>query len=565
MKKNVLALSIAAMAAGFAGSAFAVTDYVAPAGKAAALIPASGTTPASPAVAAGAALQLSTTGTCHSLVVPYFSAQNGNKTLLSLTNTDSYFGKAVKIRFRGAANSDDVYDFQVFLSPGDVWTADIHQGADGYAALTTSDNSCTKPTSVNQSFKDSRFKAAGWTDAVNQSNTREGYIEIFNMADIVPIAGKNGVYESIKHSAAGVPLCTNVPANAALAIAAGTAWTDIDKVGNNTAALNAAGLIEPSTGLMANWTIINVPNATAWSGAATAIEAVTAAVPPVPGTGAVVYFPQVNATVGGALTGAVAANFTADPLLSAGLVSGQAQFDLPDMSTTYVGAAGPTPASVAAQASVLTAALATTSINNEFWTLDAISGATDWVFSMPTRRYSAAVDYSNLVGGVVTPIIRYTDLGAAGAAGDYFNATNMVLNSANIACVSGITNTFWNREEGTAIVAAGDTSSSPGDAAPAPLAMCGETSVLAFNDSASTGADAAPTKVLGAQTTVRNYNLAIGGTKVQEGWMRLNTSGLANVGLPIIGSAFMSAFNPEVSAGTAGNFSMTFPHRTTRP
>jgi len=95
MKKNVLALSIAAMAAGFAGSAFAVTDYVAPAGKAAALIPASGTTPASPAVAAGAALQLSTTGTGHSLVVPYFSAQNGNKTLLSLTNTDSYFGKAV--------------------------------------------------------------------------------------------------------------------------------------------------------------------------------------------------------------------------------------------------------------------------------------------------------------------------------------------------------------------------------------------------------------------------------------------------------------------------------------
>jgi len=153
MKKNVLALGIAAAIAGFAGSAFAVTDYTA------------GT---------ATALQLSTTGTGHMLVVPYFSAQNGNKTLLSLTNTDDVNGKAVKIRFRGAANSDDIYDFQVFLSPGDIWTAEVRQGADGFAELVTGDNSCTKPTNVNQSFKSTRFQAAGWTDAVNQSNTREG-------------------------------------------------------------------------------------------------------------------------------------------------------------------------------------------------------------------------------------------------------------------------------------------------------------------------------------------------------------------------------------------------------
>ena len=34
-------------------------------------------------------------------------------TLLNLINTDTVRGKAVKVRFRGAANSDDVYDFQV--------------------------------------------------------------------------------------------------------------------------------------------------------------------------------------------------------------------------------------------------------------------------------------------------------------------------------------------------------------------------------------------------------------------------------------------------------------------
>jgi len=355
------------------------------------------------------------------------------------------------------------------------------------------------------------------------------------------------LYKATKHDATtGKPACGSYSAT--------TVWADLDKPANNTAALNALGMDLPTTGLMANWTIINVPNATAWSGAATAIEAVTAPATPVPDEAAIVYFPQVNATVGGALTGAVATNFTADPLLRAGLVSGQAQFDLPDMSTTYVGATGGTAAGPVDQATALTAALATSSINNEFWALDGINGATDWVFSMPTRRYSAAVDYT------AAPVdIKYTALGT-----DYFTNANLTLNAANIACVTDITNTFWNREEGTAVVAAGDTSSSPGDAAPAPLAMCGETSVLAFNDPASTGTDAQPTKVLGAQTTVRNYNLAIGGTKVEEGWMRLDTPGVGN-GLPIIGSAFMSAFNSNAKPGVLGNYNMTFPHRTTRP
>jgi len=42
------------------------------------------------------------------LLVPYFSAQGANATLLSIVNTDTVNGKAVKVRFRGAANSDDL-------------------------------------------------------------------------------------------------------------------------------------------------------------------------------------------------------------------------------------------------------------------------------------------------------------------------------------------------------------------------------------------------------------------------------------------------------------------------
>ena len=136
MKKNVLALSIATAVVGFAGSAHAIGTI--------------GTN------ATATQLTFGDTGIGHMLLVPYFSTQNGNATLLSLVNTDTVNGKAVKVRFRGAKNSDDIFDFQVFLSPGDVWTANVSQNADGRSALTTEDNSCTRPKSVNAPFVTSR-------------------------------------------------------------------------------------------------------------------------------------------------------------------------------------------------------------------------------------------------------------------------------------------------------------------------------------------------------------------------------------------------------------------------
>uniref|UniRef100_A0A7S3H3V9 Uncharacterized protein n=1 Tax=Spumella elongata TaxID=89044 RepID=A0A7S3H3V9_9STRA len=138
MKKNVLALSIAAMIGGlgFVGTASAALDA---AGNSNALV---GTGVAGTAVdlaagqltkATATALTTQPGGVGHALLVPYFNAQNGNMTVLHVTNTDQTNGKAVKVRFRGAANSDDILDFQVFLSPGDVWTAAVTAGADGVA------------------------------------------------------------------------------------------------------------------------------------------------------------------------------------------------------------------------------------------------------------------------------------------------------------------------------------------------------------------------------------------------------------------------------------------------
>jgi hypothetical protein len=166
MKKRIIALSVAAAVSGFAGAASAqfAGDL-------------QGHINGGPS----SFLEFSDRGIGHILYVPYFSTQEGNVTAISIVNTDRVYGKVLKVRFRGASNSDDLYDFQVFLSPGDVWTAGIAQQADGRSRLDTSDKSCTLPSNVNGAFITSRIAAAGGV-----AETREGYIEILTMADIVP-------------------------------------------------------------------------------------------------------------------------------------------------------------------------------------------------------------------------------------------------------------------------------------------------------------------------------------------------------------------------------------------
>jgi len=78
------------------------------------------------------------------LLFPYYTARGGNDTLISITNTTER-GKAVKIRFIEALNSREVLDFNIYMSPFDVWTAAVTATADGGAKMVTTDNTCTVP------------------------------------------------------------------------------------------------------------------------------------------------------------------------------------------------------------------------------------------------------------------------------------------------------------------------------------------------------------------------------------------------------------------------------------
>lgn len=525
MKKNVLALSITAalVGFGFAGSAQAI-------GLA--------TTSGNP-IPAGAAtgLRTSVDGIGQFLLVPYFTAQGSNNTMINIVNTDTVNGKAVKVRFRGAANSDDLFDFQVFLSPGDVWTASVAKAADGTAHMTTTDLSCTKPTkAVLNATAFSTIRVDPNRDAAGKLNeTREGYVEIFNMADIPPNSAAGSLFTTIKHVAGSpntAPPCGTTTATAA-------AWAALDSDPLDATAANLKGLYVPTTGLFANWIILNSVDAGAWSGAAPAIFAADEFENAT--TGAITYFPQTNEALG--VTASRLAQFTADPVLIKN-PSMAAAYDLPDFSIPYTAAAAP-----ATQAALLSQAIATRSVMNEYLTPSAISAHTDWVLSMPTRRYSVAYDYkSTSTDGRV-----YTVLSP-----EFFNVGNTTYIDRQV-CVKGTTITAWDQEETSPTTPGAGVIVSPQQpGVPTSFNICGEASVLSFNEGEKASSSGLITTASGAlKATVARSAVD---TPYSAGWAFLSTTGILNNGLPILGYEAVKAM------GAAGGqaFGATLPHRTDR-
>ena len=89
------------------------------------------------------AVNLNPDGLGQVLVYPYYTANDGNQTILSVVNTTDQ-AKAVKVRFLEGFNSREVLDFNLYMSMHDVWVASIADQGDG-PVLLIPDNSCTVP------------------------------------------------------------------------------------------------------------------------------------------------------------------------------------------------------------------------------------------------------------------------------------------------------------------------------------------------------------------------------------------------------------------------------------
>jgi hypothetical protein len=480
------------------------------------------------------AFKVAESGQGHMLLVPYFTAQRGQMSVLHLVNTDTANGKAVKLRYRGAGNADILLDFTVLLSSADVWTGAVHVGNDGRAHIITADRSCTYPPIQPhqlQPFSTDRLNQR-WSAAELANNTREGYVEAIVMADISS-NDQSALYRAI--SPAGPltpPQCTESALEAAL-----LTDTSVEAVAASH------GLATPTGTLMGSWYIIDVPNSTTFSDTATAFMAVNSSGQPARGN--YVLFPQSRGAV------AQPEHFTTDPLLvplgRAGTMSAQgtqmavlqARFsDLPDLSTPYY-----LPASVEnarRTVSDLAQTLAAKSMRNQYALDPSISAKTDFVLSMPTKRYSVAYDYLAQVS-VYSP-----------NSPTYFHGSTQIL---DVSRGQLLTDLGW---------AATNAYGRSGYDGPVEIAMVpnpppptmklpGTVAVVSFRNAGSASS-------LGSSLTNERFDIGM----LTHGWFNIDLAKSNGLGLPVLGASFIKLTNPAAQPGVSGNYGITWPHSYTR-
>ncbi|MES9818782.1 MAG: hypothetical protein ABW155_19300 [Candidatus Thiodiazotropha sp.] len=242
-------------------------------------------------------------------LLPYYTVNNGIITNLTVTNTTDLY-KVVKVRFHESRIGADVFDFNVYLSPYDVWNASLRlNAATSLPNLITEDETCTYP---DKAQLQAGIDFSNIYTATTDEDLTEGYVEIIEMgvladgsgpaedsgleaeidgggsADgvINPVAGDRSIVDGLRHDATGMPADCSVVADAWSAGAAdeqingfksGALSTEgIAQDGGGAGApygdsLNA-GLVAPTGGIKVYSIMINVTSGAAFVQQATHID-----------------------------------------------------------------------------------------------------------------------------------------------------------------------------------------------------------------------------------------------------------------------------------------------------
>ena len=75
------------------------------------------------------------------LIAPVFMTGGGWTSEIKVINTNTVDSAVAKVVFHGPVRSEEVLDFLIFLSPGDVWTGVVQQNADGTVGVSSADPS----------------------------------------------------------------------------------------------------------------------------------------------------------------------------------------------------------------------------------------------------------------------------------------------------------------------------------------------------------------------------------------------------------------------------------------
>jgi hypothetical protein len=481
------------------------------------------------------AVHLNPDGLGQVLIYPYYTTRASGaaqfNTAMSVVNTTNQT-KVVKVRYLEGRNSREVLDFNLWLSPNDVWTGGVVATAQG-ARVITSDNSCVTPSDLFtragnlNDFKNFQFAGANNdTGGTSLDRTREGYMEVIEMGVVTDVT----LTGFAKHGASGVP--ANCPALDAY-----------DPGANNTtpAPLPGAYLTPPSGGLAGRGLVI-----AAETGANYAYDAVA--------------FDAWSNVVAYTATGQVTPRLgQAAPAVSNVFVGAGAVVGSPAVTGTVT-------ATWANGADAFSATIMRNTVMNEFVLDSGTASKTDWVLTFPTKR-------------------EYVRVGAGAATAPFTNNFNIALNGACDPYGVGV----YNREEGL-------PGTLPTTILPSPLppvaiiagsAVCWESTVVPFGTTSLLGStnttplvDSILAFVNGASTTSSSATSSPNGVNGPNGWMlmsfnapvqglqplaaTLNNAPIVgtgrHVGLPVIGLSFTN-FN---RTGVISQYGFTSQAKYTR-
>ncbi len=492
---------------------------------------------------AASAVTLNPRGIGQVLIYPYYTANAGNDTLLSLTNTTPH-AKALRVRFAEGENGRDAFSLNLYLAPYDMWTAAITHGDSTIASVgvRTSDASCTVPdvadatdlsgegvTFSTDAFSGSNADSGG----TSASRTAEGWVEVIEMGTLVdfsPSAVAAGM------TTAGA-MQTRDCASLAAAWGAGGYWTQDA----------ATDLVNPTGGLYGAGFVVNVQQGTIFGYPAVALDDFRADPLDNPrgSTASVVLHAapgDAHPNLGDALTDPTSHLAEAD-VVAGGPVA--AVYNAPDHAIDAV-----------------TATLMASSIFDDYTTDASIGASTSLVFTYPTRRFytdpalagaQAILPFTQLFGGIRanTPseVIPY-------GFNDREGGNTAIINCGADACTTrlqspGTSVEILNLGAGASTIFGSALDMGFDDAGSSPLFYSPSGSITFLPDGANRVSDFLPGGAFfpgNGLPTARLMRPALGDKYF--------------AGLPAIGFAVQNLVNGSVSAGVLANYSSVTPHRS---
>lgn len=531
------------------------------------------------------------------LLFPYYTTRGDNHTMVSIVNTTNR-GKAVKIRFIEALNSREVLDFNIYMSPFDVWVAAVTE-QDGVPGIWIPDATCTvpylqggvldadgRPVPVFQEFLDFEFttvpgaaRADGGPTGIERAAS--GYIEVIEMGTLLGpeivarAAGAPRVTDiawAVKHNASGVPnncaalvdAWTSIPAGGAPAgrpfvglwIGDGNFGFDLTEAAPRGGLFGSASIINPAQGFQVSY------NATAIDG----------------------FFGAVGESL----------HTRPDSLLPS-LASGDR-----DESNVFLGGRVITDTWAGNSLFALNAVLMQDQIFNEYLIDKALEAHTEWVVTFPTKRFhvDAATQVAVTPNNPIRPFTRTWHRTTATPPVlhlpcDDFEFLNPVVMGDDASGWLSLTGSrFWDREEqpGPGTVGLQPPVVSPvrpGAAADRfEFQLCREANVIRIAQTEAPGA----TEIFAEPSRAGTFS-ALGFTNIQldtdHGWIRFDLAnipaasptfsaaepqrrtvgsdqGRAFLGLPVIGFGASTILNTNAQDGVLANYGSSFNHRGSR-